>query len=211
MLRILVADDHTIFREGVRRILESHPEVAFVGEAKDGDEMLEQARGGEYDVVLVDISIRGRGDGLEALKQLKNEMPNLATLALSMYPEEQYAARALRAGASGYLTKESASDELFTAIRQVSKGRKYVSTSIAEKLASALFGDSEKKLHEHLSDREFSVLRMIGKGMTLRKIAQELCLSEKTVSTYRSRLLEKMGMGTNADLIRYALSEGLAQ
>lgn len=210
MLRILVADDHTIFREGLRRILESHTDVGCVDEARDSYEVLEKARGGGYDIILLDISMPGRG-GLEALKQLKNELPNVPTLVLSMYPEEQYAIRALKAGASGYLTKESASDELFTAISQVSRGKKYISNSMANKLASAIFNDRGNKLHEDLSDREFAVLRMIGKGMTLRKIAEELCLSEKTIGTYRSRVLGKMGMKTNADLIRYALNEGLAQ
>lgn len=209
MLKILIADDHAMFREGIRRILESEGDVAFVGEAEDGEDMLKKAREGGYDIVLLDISIPRRG-GLEALKQLASEIPSLPVLVLSVYAEEQFALRALRAGARGYLTKENASNELLKAIRQISRGRKYLSAATAEKLASALFSGLNEKLHEHLSDREISVLGMIGKGMTLRKIAEDLCLSEKTISTYRAKILTKLGMKTNADLIRYALTEGLS-
>jgi two-component system, NarL family, invasion response regulator UvrY len=204
MIKILIADDHTIFREGLKHILSEYPDVTVADEAKNGREVLDKIWNNDYDMVLLDISMPGM-TGLEALKQLKNEKPKLSVLVLSMHPEEQYAVRALRAGASGYLTKESAPDELMTAIRKISQGRKYITSSLAERLASEVEADSEKPLHDILSDREYQVLRMIAEGKTIKHIAEELSLSIKTVSTYRTRIIEKMKMTTNAELMHYAM------
>jgi two-component system invasion response regulator UvrY len=204
MIKILVADDHTIFREGLKRILAECQDVIVADEASNGREVLDKIWNNEYDMVLLDISMPGM-TGLEALKQLKNDKPRLPVLVLSMHPEEQYAVRALRAGASGYLTKESAPDELITAIRKISQGRKYITSSLAERLAFEVETDSEKPLHDILSDREYQVLRMIASGSTIKQIAKELSLSIKTVSTYRTRIMGKMKMKTNAELMHYAL------
>jgi two-component system invasion response regulator UvrY len=204
MIKILVADDHTIFREGLKRILAECPDVVVADEASNGREVLDKTWNNEYDMVLLDISMPGM-TGLEVLKQLKNDRPRLPVLVLSMHPEEQYAVRALRAGASGYLTKESAPDELITAIRKISQGRKYITSSLAERLAFEVEADSEKPLHDVLSDREYQVLRMIASGSTIKQIATELSLSIKTVSTYRTRIMGKMKMKTNAELMHYAL------
>jgi two-component system invasion response regulator UvrY len=209
MIRLLVTDDHAVVRKGIAQIIGETSDIVVAGEAQSGREALEKARRNDYDLVLLDISMPGR-DGLEVLKDLKHEHPRLAVLMLSMYPEEQYAIRALRSGAAGYLTKESAPDELITAVRKVSSGGKYVSASLAEKLASKLGKDSDRPLHERLSDREYQVLRKIASGGTVTEIAGELSLSVKTVSTYRARVLEKMCMKGNADLTRYALENGLA-
>ncbi len=204
MIKILIADDHTIFREGLKHILAEYPDVTVTDEASNGREVLDKIWNNDYDMVLLDISMPGM-TGLEALKQLKNEKPKLPVLVLSMHPEEQYAVRALRAGASGYLTKESAPDELMTAIRKISQGRKYITSSLAERLAFEVEADSEKPLHDILSDREYQVLRMIAEGKTVKHIAEELSLSMKTVSTYRTRIMEKMKMTTNAELMHYAM------
>ena len=208
MIRLLVADDHAVVRKGIAQIIGETSDIVVADEAQSGREALEKARRTDYDLVLLDISMPGR-DGLEVLKDLKAEHPKLAVLMLSMYPEEQYAIRALRSGAAGYLTKESAPDELITAIRKVSSGGKYVSASLAEKLASELEHASDKPRHELLSDREYQILRKIAAGRTVTEIAEELSLSVKTVSTYRARVLEKMCMKGNADLTRYALENGL--
>jgi two-component system invasion response regulator UvrY len=204
MIKILVADDHTIFREGLKRILAECADVIVADEASNGREVLDKIWKNEYDMVLLDISMPGI-TGLEALKQLKTDKPRLPVLVLSMHPEEQYAVRALRAGASGYLTKESAPDELITAIRKISQGRKYITSSLAERLAFEVEADSERPPHEILSDREYQVLRMIASGSTIKEIAKELSLSIKTVSTYRTRIMGKMKMKTNAELMHYAL------
>jgi len=204
MIKILIADDHTIFREGVKHILAEYPDVTVADEASNGREVLDKIWKNNYDMVLLDISMPGM-TGLEVLKQLKNEKPKLPVLVLSMHPEEQYAIRVLRAGASGYLTKESAPDELMTAIRKISQGRKYITSSLAERLAFEVEADSEKPLHDILSDREYQVLRMIAEGKTVKHIAEELSLSMKTVSTYRTRIMEKMKMTTNAELMHYAM------
>jgi two-component system, NarL family, invasion response regulator UvrY len=204
MIRILIADDHAIFREGLKHILSESPDVKVAAEARNGQEVLEKIWSEKYDMVLLDISMPGMS-GLEVLKQLKIERPKLPVLVLSMHPEEQYAVRVLRAGASGYLTKESAPDELITAIRKISQGRKYITASLAERLAFEMEIDSEKPLHEVLSDREYQVLRIIAAGKTIKQIAEELSLSIKTVSTYRGRIMEKMKMKTNAELMHYAI------
>lgn len=208
MLKILIADDHSIVREGLKQVLADTSDMVVSDEAASTDEALKKALEGDFDVVVLDISMPGRG-GLDALKQIKSQKPKLPVLILSMYPEEQYALRVLKAGASGYLTKESAPDELIGAIRKVSKGMKYVSAHLAEEIAFALDSDAERPIQETLSDREFQVLCMIASGKTTAKIAEELALSVKTVSTYRSRILEKMRMKNNAELTHYAIKNKL--
>jgi two-component system, NarL family, invasion response regulator UvrY len=208
MIKILIADDHTMFREGLKHILAEYPDLVVTDEANNGQEVLDKIWKNDYDMVLLDITMPGM-TGLEALKQLKNDKPKLPVLILSMHPEEQYAVRVLRAGASGYLTKESAPDELITAIRKISQGRKYITPSLAERLASEFEADSEKPLHDILSDREYEVLRMIAAGKTVKDIAQELSLSIKTISTYRTRIMEKMKMKTNAEVMHYVIKHQL--
>lgn len=210
MIKILIADDHAIVREGLKQILSETSDIVAAGEASNGQEVLKKVWENNYDMVLLDISMPGRS-GLDILKQLKKEKPRLHILVLSMHPEEQYAIRVLKGGASGYLTKESTPHELITAIRTVSKGRKYVSSSLAERLACYLEIKPEEPLNvEVLSDREYEVLRMIASGKTVKEIAEELSLSIKTISTYRTRILEKMGMKNNAQLIHYAIQNRLS-
>ncbi len=208
-IRILVVDDHAIVREGLKQILGEVKDMAVRDEAGNGQEALAKIRANDYDVLLLDISLPGR-NGLEILKEIKLERPKLAVLILSMHAEEQYAVRALRAGASGYLTKASAPDELIGAIRKVSRGRKYVSSSLAEKLADELDADTKRPLHETLSDREYQVMLMLASGKSVTEIAAELCLSVKTISTYRARVLAKMNMKKNAELILYVIQNRLA-
>ncbi len=210
MIKIFIADDHAIVREGLKQIVAETTDMAVTDEADTGHEVLEKASENDYDVLVLDITMPGL-NGLDTLKQLRTQRPDLPVLVLSIHPEEQYAVRVLRAGASGYLTKESAPDELISAIRKVSMGGKYVTPSLAEKLASDLVADGKKPLHETLSDREYQVLCMIASGKTVTEIAGELFLSEKTISTYRSRILEKMKMKTNAELIHYAIKHGLVE
>lgn len=210
MIKIFIADDHAIVREGLKQIVAETTDMAVTDEADTGHEVLEKVSENDYDVLVLDITMPGL-NGLDALKQLRTQRPDLPVLVLSIHPEEQYAVRVLRAGASGYLTKESAPDELISAIRKVSMGGKYVTPSLAEKLASDLVADGKKPLHETLSDREYQVLCMIASGKTVTEIAGELFLSEKTISTYRSRILEKMKMKTNAELIHYAIKHGLVE
>jgi len=210
MIKILIADDHPIVRKGLKEIIEVTPDMMVGDEASNGQEALEKVRKNDFDVVLLDISMPGRS-GLDILKELKSEKPELSVLILSMHPEEQYAVRVLKAGASGYLTKESAPDELIAAIRKASIGRKYISSSLGEKLAFDLEIDAEKPLHETLSDREYEVMCMIASGKTISEIAKKLFLSVKTISTYRSRILEKMRMKSNAELTHYALKNRLVE
>jgi len=210
MIKILIADDHPIVRKGLKDIIEEIPDMAVGGEASNGQEALEKVRKGDFDIVVLDISMPG-GNGLDILKQLKDEKPELSVLVLSMYPEEQYAVRVLRAGASGYLTKESAPEELIAAIRKASTGGKYISSSLAEKLAFDLEIDAERPLHETLSDREYQVMRMMASGKTGKEIGEELFLSVKTISTYRSRILEKMKMKSSAELTHYAIKYRLVE
>jgi DNA-binding NarL/FixJ family response regulator len=209
VIRILIADDHAIVRQGLRQVIVDAPGMRVTGEASNGQEALDLARTREFDVAIIDISMPGRG-GLEVLKDLKAERPALKLMVLSMHAEEQYAIRCLRDGASAYLTKGSAPEELVQAIRAVAAGRKYVTPSIAERLAERLEPGSDRPPHERLSDRELQVLVLLGKGRSIGDIAEELSLSVKTVSTYRARLLEKMGMDSTAQLIRYAVQNGLA-
>jgi two-component system invasion response regulator UvrY len=208
MLKILIADDHPIVRKGLMQVLTEIPNMVIVDEASSGQEVLDKVCKSDYDMIVLDISMPGRG-GLDVLKQLKTERPRLPVLILSMHPEEQYAVRALRAGASAYLTKESAPDELIAAIRKVSQGRKYVTSSLAEKLASHLEVDAERPLHETLSDREYQVMRLIVSGKRIKEIAEDLSLSVKTISTYRSRILQKVKMKSNAELTYYAIKNRL--
>ncbi len=209
MIRVIIADDHAIVRKGLRQILEETADMTVSGEAANGQELLDNVSTIPCDVVLLDISMPGR-DGLETLKLLKKEKPALPVMILSIYPEEQYAIRALKNGASGYLTKESAPDELVSAIRKVSQGRKYVSASLAERLADELEEGGRVPAHERISDREYQVLCMIGAGKTISEIAGELSLSVKTISTYRTRILGKMNMKNNSDIIRYVLENTLS-
>jgi len=208
MIKILIADDHAIVREGLKQILSESPDLVVVAEASSGQEVLEKISKNDLDLVVLDIAMPGRG-GLDILKEIKTQKPRLPVLMLSMYPEEQYAIRVLKAGASGYLTKESAPDELVKAIRQISQGKKYISPSLAEKLAIDLELGPDKLPHEILSDREYQVMCMIASGKTLKEIADGLSLSIKTISTYRSRILEKMNMKTNAELTHYAIKNNL--
>lgn len=209
-IRVLIADDHAIVRQGLRQILSDTPDLTVSGEAENGVQAVQMVRAGEWDVVLMDVSMPDR-NGIDALKLIKKEFPRLPVLILSMYPEEQYAIRALKAGAAGYLTKQSAPELLVTAIRQVASGKKYVSPSLAEELANAIGDDSERPPHEKLSDREYQTLCMIASGKTPAEIAEALNLSVKTVSVYRARLLEKMNLRNNAELTHYGLKHGLAE
>jgi DNA-binding NarL/FixJ family response regulator len=204
MIKILIADDHPVVRKGLGEIVKKAFDMVMVDEASNGQEVLERVLKNDYDVVLLDISMPGRS-GLDILKELKGQKPKLSVLVLSIYPEEQYAVRVLKAGASGYLTKESAQDELISAIQKVSTGRKYITPSLAERLALDLEMGAEKPPHESLSDREYQVMCMIASGKTVKEIAEELFLSVKTVSTYRARLLDKMRMKSSAELTHYAI------
>lgn len=208
MIKILVADDHAIVRQGLKQIVADTPDMVVAGEASNGQEALAKALKDAYDVVLLDITMPVR-NGLDILKEIKSQKPELPVLILSMHPEEQYAVRALKGGASGYLTKESASEELISAIRKVSGGGKYVTASLAERLASILETGAEKPLHQALSDREYQVMCMLASGKTVQEVAKELLLSVNTISTYRCRVLRKMKMKSNAELIRYAIRNGL--
>jgi DNA-binding NarL/FixJ family response regulator len=207
-MRVLVADDHGIVRRGIKQILAEIACIEIVDEATNGQEALARAGKIPYDLVLLDISMPGR-NGLDVLKQLKAEKPGLPVLILSMHPEEQYALRALKAGASGYLTKESAPDELIAAVQKVLEGGKYVSQSLAERFVTELSNPSGKPPHALLSDREYEILCKIASGKTVTEIGDELALSVKTVSTYRTRILEKMNMKNNAEITRYVLENGL--
>lgn len=207
-MRVLIADDHAVFRRGLRETLaEAFSRVTF-GEAKTAQETLEHVRRLDWDVVILDISMPGKS-GLDILDELKRSRPKLPILLLSMHPEEQFARRALRAGAAGYLTKESVPEELKEAVKKVAAGGRYVSATLAEKLAVDLREGADTPIHELLSAREFQVLRMIASGKSVKEIAEEISLSVKTVSTYRARILEKTGMKSNAELIRYALQTQL--
>jgi len=208
VIRILVADDHLVVRKGLKQIVADTSDIIVTDEADSGREVLNKALKGKYDLVLLDIAMPDM-NGLDILKQLKTQSPELPVLILSIYPEEQYAIRALKSGASGYLTKGSASEELVAAIRKVALGGKYVSSSLAEKLAAYLDASAEKPLHQTLSNREYQVLCMIASGMTKKEIAAKLSLSPGTVATYRFRLLQKMQMNNIAELIRYAVENRL--
>ena len=208
MIKVLIVDDHAIVRQGLKRILAETPDMTVAGEAENGVEALKKTREGEWDVILLDVSMPGR-NGVDTLKQIMGENRGGKVLILSMYPEDQYAVRLLKAGAAGYMTKETAPGELVEAIRKVAQGRKYISTALAELLLLELDIDAEKQPHERLSDREYQVFRMLGSGRTASEIASLMSLSVKTISTHRTHILEKMKLKNNAELTLYAIQNGL--
>lgn len=209
MIKIFIADDHAIVRQGLKQIVSDQADMTLAGEAETGAEVLRFAREKiECDVMILDITLPDKS-GLDLLLEIKSLRPKIKILILSMHAEEQFAIRALKSGASGYLTKKSAPTELIKAIRKVKAGGKYINQSIAEQLAFFYTDDADAPAHERLSEREFQVLRLIGFGRTLREIADQLCISEKTVGTYRTRILEKMQMTRNAELIRYTVQNNL--
>jgi two-component system invasion response regulator UvrY len=207
-MRVLVVDDHAVVREGLKRVLARMEGSVYIGEAGNAADALKLVRDAKWDCALVDIAMPGK-TGLELLRDLLREQPDLPVLILSMYPEEQYAVRTLRAGASGYLTKESAAEQLLVAINTILRGEKYLSPRMATQIASAVSGPAGRAPHEDLSDREFMVLRLISSGATAGEIAKRLSLSVKTVSTYRSRILRKLHLDNTAQLIAYAVKSGL--
>lgn len=204
MIRILIADDHAIVRRGLRQLLLEHYPAAVIEEAADAETLIKFILDQEWDVVITDMSMPGRS-GLDALNQIKQASPGLPVLIMSMHPEDQYALRVLKAGAAGYLGKETIHDDIIKAIETVLKGKKFITTAIAEKLVNAIDSDSTAALHENLSDREFDVFKLLASGKSVTEIGEQLSLSTTTVSTYRSRIMEKMGMKSNADLTRYAI------
>lgn len=210
MIRVLVADDHPVVRSGIKDILADLPDIAIAGEAENGHEALDKVRNESVDVVLLDISMPGKS-GIDVLHRIRRERPDVHVLVLSIYAEDQYAIRLLRAGASGYMTKESAPDQLVTAIRDVAKGKKHVSPHMADILVDEVLGSGERPLHETLSDREYQIFCLLAAGNTVSEIARDLALSVKTVSTYRTRILEKMDMTKNAELTYYAVKNQLVE
>ena len=210
MIRVLICDDHTIVREGLKEILSGTDDIVGAGEACSGEEALQKIEGGGFDVVLLDISLPGC-NGLEVLKQVRASRPQLPVLFLTMHPESHYAVRAMRAGAAGYLTKGSATTQLIGAIRKVASGGRYVSETLAEQLALELLEERGRPAREALSDREYEVMQALARGSTVTEIGEELHLSVKTISTYRARVLDKLGLRNNAEIVYYALKEGIIQ
>jgi DNA-binding NarL/FixJ family response regulator len=210
MIRVVLADDHTIVREGLKQLLGAAGDLEVVGEARDGHEALKAVRERDFEVLVLDMSMPGKS-GIELIKQVRAEKPKLRILILTMHEEQQYAVRAIRAGAAGYLTKESASAQLVTAIRKVAGGGAYISSEVAEQLALGAMPDAQGPPHASLSDREFQVFRMIAEGKSVSDIAQRLSLSAKTVSTHKANLMQKMNLETTGDLIRYAIAHGLVE
>jgi two-component system invasion response regulator UvrY len=208
MIRVLLADDHAMVREGIRRVLEERHGIAVVGEAASASELLAQLGRVEADVVVLDIAMPGPGI-VETLRQVKAVRPQARSLVVTAYPEADYAVRVLRAGAAGYLTKDRSLDQLVDAVRRVFRGGVYVSPTLGEALAARLHGDEREPTHGSLSDREFEVLKGLAEGQPLKAIAGRMALSPKTVTTYRSRILQKLGLRGNADLVRYAMEHGL--
>ena len=208
MLKILIADDHAVVRKGLKQILVEEYPSAKIGEVSDAEGLLNEVMGDAWDIVISDMNMPGRS-GLDALSQIKQVAPQLPVLIMSMYPEDQYALRVLKAGASGYLGKDNIHDDIIKAIQTVQLGKKYITPSIAEKLANALGESSDLQPHELLSDREFDVFKLLASGKAVSDIASQLSLSATTVSTYRSRIMEKMNMRTNAELTRYGLEKKL--
>ncbi len=208
MIRILIADDHAIVRRGLRQILREEYPFAEIEETGDADELVKLSAQQKWDVIISDLSMPGRG-GLDALQQIKEFLPDTPVLILSMHPEDQYALRVIKSGASGYLNKEMAQEELVNAVRMVLSGKKYITPSVAEKMATAISKKDTKTLHENLSDREFEVMKQIAAGKALSEIADNLSLSITTISTYRSRILAKLDLKTNADITRYSIEHRL--
>ncbi|MCC6303290.1 MAG: response regulator transcription factor [Gammaproteobacteria bacterium] len=208
MIRVLIADDHPVVRQGLRRILSEQPETFSLGEAENCLEAVRHVRNGQWDVVLLDISMPGKS-GLDALKQIKNEKPQIQVLIFTVHPEDHYGLRTLRAGAAGYLSKACGPDMLLSAIQRVAQGGKYITQSLAEKLASTLDSDFECPPHEVLTDREFQIFNLLAAGKTVSEIAAVLALSVKTVSTHRTKILTKMNLRNNAELMHYSMRNGL--
>lgn len=209
MIKVLIADDHALVRRGLRETLSDAGDIFVGGEASSAHEIREAVRREPWDVIVLDINLPG-GNGIDLLADIRRERPNVPTLILTVYSEDQYAVRAIRAGAAGFLTKETAPERLVEAVRHAARGGRYVSPAVAEKLASFVSG-ATGKAHEALSNREFEILKLIGSGKTVSEIARDLALSVKTVSTHRVRLLRKMGLRTNAELMRYAVQQGLVE
>lgn len=210
MIKILIVDDHAVVRQGLRKILSEQPDMAVIDEAGSAEQLMEIVGTKKWDILIMDISMPGKS-GLDVLKQLHQEQPRLPILFLSMLPEEQFAVRVLQAGASGYMTKETAPEELVKAVRKICAGGKYISSAVAEKFAGQFNSKTQQLPHEKLSEREFQVLCKIASGKPLTKIAEELYLSVKTVTTYRARVLAKMSMTSNAELIRYGVEHKLTE
>lgn len=210
MIRVIIVDDHEIVRKGLIQIMTDVTDIEISGEAGDANEALTLIRAGGCDVAVIDLTMPGKS-GLDLLLELRREYPRLPVLVLSMHAEDEYAVRVIKAGASGFLTKRSAPRELIGAVRKVYQGGRYISTPVAEALASSIQTGGDRAPHEKLSDREFQVMRMIAAGRSLREIADELSLSEKTIGTYRTRILEKMGMKKNVELVRYVLLNNLSE
>jgi two-component system, NarL family, invasion response regulator UvrY len=210
MVRILIADDHPLFRQGLAELIIREFGAVTIGEAGTAADLLDLVRNKEWDAVVMDVNMPGRS-GPEVLRDVKQERPRLPVLVLSMYAEDQYAVRMIKAGADGYVTKATAAGDVCKALKQLLAGEKYISPSVAEHLALVVKSGSEKSPHETLSDREFQVFRLIGSGKTVKEIAEDLALSAATVSTYRMRILEKMRMKNNAELVRYAIQQGLVE
>ena len=208
MLRILIADDHTVVRKGLKQILLEEFPNAEIEEVRDAEDLIKNVMSSKWDVVISDISMPGRS-GLDALQQIKLSFPALPVLILSIHPEEQYALRALKSGASGYLSKDTASDELVSAVQKVLLGKKYISQSIAEKLANLVSSDTNQQPHETLSDREFDVMKLLANGKSVSDIAIMLSLSVTTISTYRGRVMTKLNLKSNSDLTKYAIENNL--
>jgi len=204
VIKVLVADDHAVVRRGLRQILTETQDIMVGGEASTAQEVVDLVRAQRWDVVILDVNLPG-GNGIELLADLRREHPELRVLVLTVYSEEQYAVRAIRAGACGFLTKESAPDKLIDAVRKIAGGGRWVSAELAETLASVLAGDAKGAPHERLSDREFEIMKMLASGKTVSQIAQALALSVKTVSTHRTRILRKMDLKTNAEITSYAV------
>jgi DNA-binding NarL/FixJ family response regulator len=209
MIRVVIADDHLILREGLKQLLLAAGDLEVAGEAGDGHEVVQTVRALEFDVLLLDMSMPGKS-GVELIRQVKAERPKLRILVLSMHEEHPYAVRAIRAGASGYLTKESASAQLVAAIRKVAGGGAFISAEVAERLALDSMPHADGPLHATLSDREYQVFRLLVNGLTVSEIALQLHLSAKTVSTHKARLMEKLGVTSNAELVHYALRHRLS-
>ena len=209
-MKVIIADDHAVVRKGLKQILLDMPGINNVEEVNDGNELIERIKKEDFNFVILDISMPGK-NGLDVLKDIKTIKPQLPVLILSIHPEGQYAIRALKAGAAGYLTKDSAPEELITAIQKILTGRKYITQSLAEKLAYNFNADSDRLPHEYLSDREFEVFKLIASGKTITDIAGKLCLSVKTVSTYRARIYEKTNLKSRSEITLYAIKNGLIE